>query len=410
MHQILRKELDDVLTRRGLRNRNWAVEWEASAIDFLLEKGFTPDLGARPLRRAIERYLLAPLAETIVAHQVPAGDQFLFVRRDARDTDRLEVVFIDPDAPDEKRDRASVVDPEASAKAIEIDLRTLIRDPQGTDDEVDYLEERYESLASIVQSAEWEARKSAALASTRESGFWESPRRFAVLGLAEYMDRIEAALETGGSLLRRLWHPSRGNQRRQPRDLVRRLAEQLYVVDAACNALANDEPRDAFLVVRAMRDSGVDSSAADGFAKRVANMYREWSRERRMRLDVLEEIWGTSDAPYSALFAISGLGAYEILRGESGWHVYEAPQDEKSFNRVRARVIVVAQPDEPAATPRDARAQGHGAVNAVRDDATAQLIVRRYRDEPSPLVRDSVRHWRTGRIDRVFAGEFDVMQ
>ena len=32
------------------------------ALEFLLDKGFSPDMGARPLRRAIDQYLLAPLA------------------------------------------------------------------------------------------------------------------------------------------------------------------------------------------------------------------------------------------------------------------------------------------------------------------------------------------------------------
>jgi ATP-dependent Clp protease ATP-binding subunit ClpC len=35
--------------------------------------------------------------------------------------------------------------------------------------------------------------------------------------------------------------------------------------------------------------------------------------------------------------------------------------------------------------------------------------VRRYRGTPSPLVRDSVRGWRTGRLERVFAGDFDLV-
>ena len=79
MRQILSRELRDVFERRGLKGRPWAVEWDESAIAFLLEKGFTPDLGARPLKRAVERYLLSPLATTIVRHQVPEGDQFLFI-------------------------------------------------------------------------------------------------------------------------------------------------------------------------------------------------------------------------------------------------------------------------------------------------------------------------------------------
>ncbi len=100
MRELLRKELNDVLHRRGLRTRQWAVEWDESAIEFLLRKGFTADLGARPLKRAVERYVLSPLAMTIVNHQFPEGDQFLFVRS-APDGESIDVQFVDPDAPDE---------------------------------------------------------------------------------------------------------------------------------------------------------------------------------------------------------------------------------------------------------------------------------------------------------------------
>jgi ATP-dependent Clp protease ATP-binding subunit ClpC len=95
MRKILEKELAEVLERRGLRHRDWAVEWEDSAIAFLLDKGFSPDMGARPLRRAIDQHLLAPLAATMVEHKYPAGDQFLFVRSDG---ESIEVEFVDPDA------------------------------------------------------------------------------------------------------------------------------------------------------------------------------------------------------------------------------------------------------------------------------------------------------------------------
>lgn len=37
------------------------------------------------------------------------------------------------------------------------------------------------------------------------------------------------------------------------------------------------------------------------------------------------------------------------------------------------------------------------------------IALRRYREEPSPLVRDGVRQWRTGRLDLVLAGNFDLI-
>jgi ATP-dependent Clp protease ATP-binding subunit ClpC len=43
------------------------------------------------------------------------------------------------------------------------------------------------------------------------------------------------------------------------------------------------------------------------------------------------------------------------------------------------------------------------------DAAPPQSIVRRYREEPSPLVRDSARGWRTGRLERVLDGDFDLI-
>ena len=39
---------------------------DASAKDFLVEKGYDPSYGARPMRRAVERYLEDPLAEEIL--------------------------------------------------------------------------------------------------------------------------------------------------------------------------------------------------------------------------------------------------------------------------------------------------------------------------------------------------------
>ena len=83
-----------MLERRGLKDRDWAVEWESSALEFLLEKGFSPEMGARPLKRAIEQYVIAPLAATIVERRFPEGEQFVFFRSDGR---AIQAEFVDPD-------------------------------------------------------------------------------------------------------------------------------------------------------------------------------------------------------------------------------------------------------------------------------------------------------------------------
>jgi len=62
--RILNLEIEKVLVR--LRHKNIKVELDETAKEFLVEKGYNPDFGARPMRRAVERFLEDPLAEEIL--------------------------------------------------------------------------------------------------------------------------------------------------------------------------------------------------------------------------------------------------------------------------------------------------------------------------------------------------------
>jgi ATP-dependent Clp protease ATP-binding subunit ClpC len=412
MRDLLRKELHDVLTRRGLRTRQWAVEWDESAVEFLLEKGFTADLGARPLKRAVERYLLSPLALTIVNHQFPEGDQFLFIRC-STDGQSLDVQFVDPDAPAEGQAAAEEVDEVLDEEAArELRLESIALDPKGAPEELRFLQEQFDAVAARVDADGWRERKESALREMQSADFWSAPERFGVLGAIEYMDRIEAGLDTAGSLLARL----RGDRRALPPDLVARLAQQLYLLDSACRGISEGEARDAFLLVTASREPGADRARSDDFARTLARMYRRWAERRRMRIELLQEHDGAGSngavaEEYRALFAVSGYAAYRLLRHESGLHVFETPQDEKSsFKRATASVRVVGQPEEPPARGgREALREQAERALATEAHAPQTQVVRRYREEPSPLVRDSARGWRTGRLERVLDGDFDLM-
>ncbi len=62
--KILDLELDKL--RQRLSDQGRSLRLQRSARDFLLEKGFNREMGARPLRRAISRYLEDPLAEKLL--------------------------------------------------------------------------------------------------------------------------------------------------------------------------------------------------------------------------------------------------------------------------------------------------------------------------------------------------------
>jgi len=65
MKQILELMLKRVRTK--LSEQGYEMEFSEQAKDFLLEKGFDPHYGARPLQRTIQRLLSDPLAEEILA-------------------------------------------------------------------------------------------------------------------------------------------------------------------------------------------------------------------------------------------------------------------------------------------------------------------------------------------------------
>jgi ATP-dependent Clp protease ATP-binding subunit ClpC len=45
----------------------------------------------------------------------------------------------------------------------------------------------------------------------------------------------------------------------------------------------------------------------------------------------------------------------------------------------------------------------------ARNDGELPGIVRRYREQPSPLVRDAARNWRSGLVGRILEGDFDLI-
>ena len=381
MRRLLEHELAAALRRRGFRVRPWAVEWDNGAVDFLLEKGFTADLGARPLKRAVERYLLAPLATAIVEREVPEGDQFLFITAAG---DRLRVEFVDPDA-----DEPSAPPPVESPPRI----ATLVGEPRGGDAELGVLAQELERLRPLVEA--WGARKADALEGTREPGFWERDDRAETFAFVEYVDRLQAAWRTGERVAERL---ARGKGR-PTADAVRLLAQRLYLIERALAGLEERRAADAFLRVAPVAGSR-DSDAARAFAAELAAMYERWAASRGMRFDRIESVDG------GLVAGVVGLAAFTILAGEAGLHVLETPVSGQGYDRVSVRVTVAPRPFGLAAFGDVREAAGR----ALRSAAQDQTVVRRYRRDPSPLVRDAVRGWRTGRIDRVLAGDFDVVE
>ncbi len=69
--EIVQNQLSDVALR--LRERGVVLEITKKALSFLAEEGYDPQFGARPLKRAIQKYILNPLSVKILSGEYEEG-------------------------------------------------------------------------------------------------------------------------------------------------------------------------------------------------------------------------------------------------------------------------------------------------------------------------------------------------
>jgi ATP-dependent Clp protease ATP-binding subunit ClpC len=89
------KEIVELLLRRireSMAERELQLELSEEAKDLLVDKGWDPAMGARPLRRAIQRYIEDPLADFVLRAQVPPGSTVLVEPNTADDPGSMEDV------------------------------------------------------------------------------------------------------------------------------------------------------------------------------------------------------------------------------------------------------------------------------------------------------------------------------
>ncbi|MFH0753341.1 MAG: ATP-dependent Clp protease ATP-binding subunit [Candidatus Omnitrophota bacterium] len=76
--KIIQLEIAEVTGR--LKDKNIAIDISHEALDFLIEKGFDPVFGARPLKRTIQRFLEDPLSEALIAGTYKDGGKIIVTR------------------------------------------------------------------------------------------------------------------------------------------------------------------------------------------------------------------------------------------------------------------------------------------------------------------------------------------
>jgi ATP-dependent Clp protease ATP-binding subunit ClpC len=101
-HKLQREEIKQIVEllllriRHSMAERELVLDLTEEAKDLLVEKGWDPAMGARPLRRAIQRYIEDPLADFVLRSQLPPGSTVIVDPAPEGDGEEVRLTIVKP--------------------------------------------------------------------------------------------------------------------------------------------------------------------------------------------------------------------------------------------------------------------------------------------------------------------------
>ena len=110
-HKLAKDEIMSIVDlmlkrlREQMAKHEVTIELTEEAKELLVDKGYDPAMGARPLRRAIQRYIEDPLADYVLGRQLEPGSTILVARKlneDGEPGEEVDITFIPGEVTPEK--------------------------------------------------------------------------------------------------------------------------------------------------------------------------------------------------------------------------------------------------------------------------------------------------------------------
>jgi ATP-dependent Clp protease ATP-binding subunit ClpC len=101
-HKLQKDEIKQIVEllllriRESMAERELQLELTGEAKDMLVEKGWDPAMGARPLRRAIQRYVEDPLADFVLREEITPGATVVIDPAPEEDESEVRLTIVKP--------------------------------------------------------------------------------------------------------------------------------------------------------------------------------------------------------------------------------------------------------------------------------------------------------------------------
>jgi ATP-dependent Clp protease ATP-binding subunit ClpC len=100
-HKLTKEEIKTIVdlmmkrVKEQMGEHEAAIELTDDAKELLVEKGYDPAMGARPLRRAIQRYIEDPLADFVLGRSLKPGSTILVARKEGTE-EEVDISVVEP--------------------------------------------------------------------------------------------------------------------------------------------------------------------------------------------------------------------------------------------------------------------------------------------------------------------------
>jgi len=307
MRRIAQRQLGKLYRREGLLERELLLEVDDGVLDLLVDRGFDPKYGARPLKRAIEELLVMPLARAVLA----APEARFQLLRIARKGDSVVLSFEET---------------EGSRKLANLERRTRVEDGEGNVVRMSLAEVRaalaaiYERLARLEEKADGPGLKKELEELEEKSkspAFWDQAfgkggevyRRHRLAVEVRRLDELRERVDLVAQLVSASFAEGEDAVADELVAKFVRIERQLRRAERELVLFDETDRGDAWLHLR-------PSGAKDGalhWAKELAAMYGKWAEDHRYDVEIVSHANAVE-------VLVKGPYAYGYMKGESGGH------------------------------------------------------------------------------------------
>lgn len=347
MRTIAEREVRRVLLRSGIVRRDLRIDVEPGCIDVLLKQGFTREFGARPLKRAVERLALLPLAREIVKLGPSEGPGVIRLQPIGNALQAKVVAAPKADKP-AAPPRLTIEAPGTGRK-----LRVSADDWQQL---VSDLGERCQGAAAEFETSGLFARRTELMDVAQRSSLWDRPDHARELfGELHYLERLNDGIRKLTDRCRDLQAVRLDGSSTASATLGRKLVElerDLGLLEYGLRCRNPLDRADAVVCITL-----VDRKAAtDDIVGNVANMYLKWAKRKEFTASIIHEDLLSPEAARQIVLLVDGISVFGVLRGEIGIHefVYDkSSQHARETRYVSVRVLPLGRTIGPNLSPAD---------------------------------------------------------